>query len=116
MNDDTIDWHIVEWVDHWLDSEVSQEYKDQPLAQDWARISKVGEELGEAIDAFIAITGQNPRKRRQLKDNKEMMLNELADVVMTGILALHHFTKDTSEVRKILMVKQQAIYQRIVNA
>src|SRR5258707_14829877 len=50
------------WIDTWLDDNVSQSYKNEPLAQDWARISKVSEELGEAVNAFVGTTGQNPRK------------------------------------------------------
>jgi len=98
-------------VDEWLDDAVSQEYKDQPLAQDWARISKIGEELGEAIDAFILYTGQNPRKQStELLDDT---LLELADVVMTGILAMLHLTKDQAAVGNILLTKMRSIARRV---
>jgi hypothetical protein len=49
-------------VDLRIDRDGAQVYKDQPLAQDWARVAKVCEEAGEAIDALIRMTGQNPRK------------------------------------------------------
>ena len=55
---------IVEWMDNDLDGAVAEKYKGQPLAQDWARVAKLSEEVGEAIDALIGITGQNPRKGR----------------------------------------------------
>src|SRR5215469_5437681 len=111
--DDSIDWQIIHRVDEWLDENVSQEYKDQPLAQDWARISKGIEELGEAVDAQIGVTGQNPRKG--VYATPEERLDELADQALTAILAMQHFKKNTSEVRQILLHKQELLYQRIFN-
>lgn len=101
-------------VDEWLDDTVSDAYKAQPMAQDWARISKIGEELGEVIDAWIIHTGQNPRKTQV-----EMMpevLAELADVACTAILCMLHFTKDESTAGAILCDKVQSICRRMVNA
>lgn len=98
-------------VDEWLDQYVSDQYKEQPLAQDWARISKVGEEMGEAISAFILATGQNPRK-----DNTGDMvpvMDELADTAITAILAMLHFTKDESVVGRLLLDKVGKITRRM---
>lgn len=111
---DSIDWQVIEQVDLWLDGAVSEHYKRQPLAQDWARISKVGEELGEAISAFIGLSGQNPRKG--IYASYDDLANELADTALTAIFALQHFTKNTSTVKHILLSKQQAIYERMVKA
>lgn len=101
-------------VDAWLDSAVSPAYKAQPLAQDWARISKVGEELGEVIDAFILHTGPNHRKPGV--DCMDDVLNELADVACTAILAMLHFTKDESKAGGILVDKVQSIGRRMAQA
>jgi hypothetical protein len=109
--EDTIDLQIIDRVDSWLDGAVASEYQLQPLAQDWARISKVAEELGEVIQAFIGYTGQNPRKGKI--NEKADVVNELADVAMTAILAIQHMTKNTSETRDILMAKQRAVYERV---
>jgi len=111
---DTIDWQVIVEVDKWLDDNVSQEYKDQPLAQDWARISKTAEEIGETVSAEIGATGQNPRKG--MTSTKEDMLYELADTAMTAILAIQHFTKDNHETRDILRRKQEFIYRRLIDA
>jgi hypothetical protein len=111
--EDSIDWQIIHYVDNWLDDEVSREYRDQPLAQDWARIAKVIEELGEAVSAMIGATGQNPRKGTI--NHRDDILNELGDVVMTGILAIQHFTKSTSATREILRNKQSFIYRRMMD-
>ena len=101
-------------VDQWLDNAVSQEYKDQPLAQDWARVSKVIEELGEAINELILMTGQNPRKERT--DGIHPLLGELSDVAITAILAMLHFTKSPEVVGGILMDKTQMIVRRMIEA
>lgn len=88
-------------VDEWLDREVSIEYQVAPLAQDWARVSKVIEELGEAIAELILYTGQNPRKPTDF-EARGRMLKELADVACTAVLAIQHFTKDEDETEKIV--------------
>jgi hypothetical protein len=113
--EDSIDWQVIHHVDEWLDREVPAVYQEQPLAQDWARISKVIEELGETISAMIAYTGQNPRKPREPEADVRM-IEELADTAMTAILAIQHFTKNTSTVRDILRRKQAYIYQRMRDA
>jgi phosphoribosyl-ATP pyrophosphohydrolase len=109
--EDTFDWQAIRDIDAWLDREVSQEYRNQPLAQDWARITKIAEELGETVQAFIGYTGQNPRKG--VTNGREEVLNELADVVFTATLALQHFVKDPQEVRDILRRKLAAIEKRV---
>lgn len=109
--EDTIDWQAIDLIDTWLDSKVSMEYQEQPLAQDWARVSKIGEELGEAISELILMTGQNPRKPLD-PEARERLFNELADVIMTGILALQHFTKSTSTTRYIIREKLARIERR----
>lgn len=111
--EDSIDWRTIEAVDNWLDSNVGGDYPDQPLAQDWARISKVAEELGEAIQAFIGATGQNPRKG--VTNNMGPVMEELADTALTAIFAMQHFTKSSYDVRMYLMDKQRKIYRRMMD-
>lgn len=126
---------IIETVDTWLDRDVADDYKDQPLAQDWARVAKLAEEAGEAaealhagpgepsaqdearvaditastgrvISALISCTGQNPRKG--VCGTMDEMTGELADVVCTGLFALQHFTKDpklTADIVEAALVK-----------
>ena len=88
-------------IDEWLDGNVGSTYNVAPLAQDWARVSKIAEELGEAISELILYTGQNPRKPID-PDAYERMLKELADVVCTGTLAIQHFTKNEEATRSII--------------
>lgn len=86
---------LIELIDNWLDEGVAEKYKDQPMAQDWARVSKIAEEVGEAIAELILATGQNP------------------DVVMTEILAIQHFTKDIELTRNLLQIKLDRIAERV---
>lgn len=100
-------WRKIEVFDEYLDNGVAEEYKDQPLAQDWARVAKVAEELGEAIAALISSTGQNPRKK--IKGTTDELLNELSDIVNTAALAIQHFTKDA-------IITSQMVEQKLAHS
>lgn len=101
---------LVKWMDDDLDGAVADAYKDQPMAQDWARVSKVVEEVGEAIDALIGITGQNPRKGHY--GSHDDLRAELCDVALTGIYALQHFTKNSHETMGLLMGRARLHHHR----
>ena len=90
----------IELLDRWLDQNVAEPYREQPLAQDWSRVAKVIEELGESIAALIGYTGQNPRKG--VTDTEEHMLDEIADTLIACVLAIQHFTKDTARTTAIV--------------
>jgi hypothetical protein len=96
-----IDWQIVRQADIWLDDAVSADYQNQPLAQDWARVAKMSEEIGEAIAELISMTGQNPRKPRDSQAYVKF-LKEMGDAVITGILGIQHFTKDTELTQEVI--------------
>ena len=90
----------IERLDTYLDDQVSSIYKQQPLAQTWARISKIGEEYGEVIDAFIGVTGQNPRKG--FYSSTVDVDNELVDTALTAILALMHRVKNVEMLERTI--------------
>lgn len=96
-----IDAEIIRQVDARLDAGCSGAYHDQPLAQDWARVCKLAEEVGEAISELILWTGQNPRKGAD-PEARSRMLAELADVALGAIYAIQHFTKDTEATRQVI--------------
>ena len=136
--EDTIDWQAVRDINTWLDEGVGQLYQQQPFAQDWARVAKIAEELGEAVEnmpadataqdyervaalnktlgraisALISFTGQNPRKPQRHEGFTEM-LDELADTAITAILAIQHFTVDTQETRDLIRGKLARIERRM---
>lgn len=109
-----IDWDAIKEVDQWLDRNTSQQYKDYPLGQDWARIAKISEEVGEAVAEFILSTGQNPRKGKD-PDAFKRMLEELADCALTAILTIQHFTKDAKQTERIIEYKVNFVAGRISN-
>jgi hypothetical protein len=104
---------LVAEVDEVLDEGVSAIYKRQPLAQHWARVAKAGEEAGEAVDALIAWTGQNPRKA-QRDEAYDELLDELADTALTGIYAMQHFTKDADETMRRLHSRLALHHSRLL--
>lgn len=101
----------IEWMDEHLDAAVADIYKEQPLAQDWARVAKVAEEAGEAVDALIGVTGQNPRKGEY--GTMDDLLSELADVALTGLYAIQHFTKDGYTTIETLLARAERHRQRV---
>lgn len=109
---DLIDWETITKLDVWLDDNVAVKYKEQPMAQDLARIAKLTEEAGEAIDEFILWTGQNPRKGENSAAYLDMLL-ELADCFVTSLLAIQHFTKDIEATKRIINSKIEFLKERI---
>lgn len=99
-------------IDLWLDAEVDKHYRDQPLAQHWARVAKLSEEIGEAIAELILLTGQNPRKAQD-PYAYERLLKELSDCVWTGVAAIQHFTKDARQTNRILDSHGLALLARV---
>lgn len=102
---------MIELFDAHLDDNVAEVYKEQPLAQDWARVCKVAEELGEAITDLIAYTGQNPRKGKY--GEQVEMLKELADIANTATLAIQHFTKNREYTEILIYEKLRECGERV---
>ena len=93
----------IKALDDYLDANVGDQYKDQPLAQSWARLAKIGEEYGEAVNAFIGVTGQNPRKG--VFESEDDVDDELVDVALTALLCLQHRTKDIKVTENIITTR-----------
>jgi hypothetical protein len=101
----------IEAVDTWIDAGSAQVYRDEPLAQDFARVAKCSEEVGEAIAALIGMTGQNPRKG--FTHTRDDVLKELADVALTALCAIQHFTKDRAETQRLMEGRVAAVRNRV---
>ncbi|MGK5639399.1 MazG-like family protein [Streptomyces sp. URMC 126] len=56
------------------------------------RLLKIGEEVGEVVQAYLGMTGQNPRKG--VTHGPSDVAAELCDVILTAATALHLFTDD----------------------
>lgn len=79
---------MLKVMSDWIDD--ANAHRD-PEAQTWGRLTKVCEESGEVVAAFIGATGQNPRKgvSHTMGDVQE----ELLDVALTALAAYHHLVQ-----------------------
>jgi len=78
--------------------------------EDAMRVLKLLEEAGEAAAALIGVQGQNPRKG--VTHTQDDLLNELADVAITALCAMQHFTQDEAVTRAHLASKVDGIIKR----
>jgi NTP pyrophosphatase (non-canonical NTP hydrolase) len=78
--------------------------------EDSMRVLKLVEESGEAAAAYIGMVGQNPRKG--VTHSLDDLLGELADVALTALCAMQHFTQDKQATRSVLAAKVQRIIAR----
>jgi hypothetical protein len=75
-------------------------------------IMKIAEELGEAVQAYIGVTGQNPRKG--IYGTREDVQNELADVVVTAGVAMIAIAEgDHNEARTQLEKRIAVVTERV---
>jgi len=96
---------INRWIDEANGGALSRD------ADDAMRILKLTEEAGEVAQAYIGYTGQNPRKG--FTHTQEDLLNELADVAITALCAIQHFTQDVGDTETVLTLKLSNIERRI---
>jgi len=76
------------------------------------RVMKLAEETGEAVGAYIGMTGQNPRKGTcaTLAD----LQSELCDVIITAMVALATVTGDTAGAETRLQEHLSARFARLL--
>lgn len=111
MNDDTT-WDLfadIEAINAWLD--LSNLDKMDAELDNSTRVMKIGEEFGEAVAAYIGMTGQNPRKG--FTHSRHDLMMELADVAVAALAAIQHFTQSSAFTKAILASKIDAIMKRI---
>lgn len=112
-------------ITQWLDK-----YNVDTPGDDAMRVMKIGEEIaeayralaaidvtfGRAVEAYIGMTGQNPRKGTT--HTQADLCNELADVAITALCAMMHFTSsgygtyNPNIVRSFVASKVAAIIKR----
>lgn len=76
-------------LSRWIDG--GNAHRD-PEAVTWGRLAKITEEAGEVIEAYIGMTGQNPRKG--VTHARGDVVAELLDIAATALGAVEH-TKAT---------------------
>ncbi|WP_247615379.1 MazG-like family protein [Streptomyces tagetis] len=85
-------WDGVAALCHWLDANEPVPGREGLLL----RVLKLSEEVGEAAQAVIGVTGQNPRKG--VTHTWQDVEAELCDVALTALVALRTLTPDAQEV------------------
>lgn len=103
MNSSEILAALSRWID---DSNAGRD----PEAILWGRVAKVSEEGGEVVAALIGATGQNPRKG--VTHTMDDVVEELLDVVVTGLAAVEHITGNTGRSLHLLDFKLQRLAER----
>jgi NTP pyrophosphatase (non-canonical NTP hydrolase) len=89
-------WTTVDALWHWLETSRAPDDARDPRDVLLLRMLKLSEEVGEAAQAVIGATGQNPRKG--VTHSWQDVESELCDVVITALVALRTLTPDTREV------------------
>lgn len=100
----TADWDTIRRLVAWLDQANGTGEHETAM-----RLMKLTEEAGEVMQAYIGTVGQNPRKG--VTHTRADVADELCDVIVTAMVALHRFTDDPE---KHLAAKIQKIADRSV--
>lgn len=75
-------------------------------------IMKIAEEFGEAVQAYIGVTGQNPRKG--VYGTRDDIQKELADVIVTaGIAMIAIAGGDADDARAHLEKRLDLVTERV---
>lgn len=80
-------WPTVAALSVWLDENNGSGPHETAM-----RLMKLSEEVGEVMQAFIGLQGQNPRKG--VTHTEADVADELCDVIVTAMVALHQFAPD----------------------
>ncbi|CAM5556312.1 MULTISPECIES: MazG-like family protein [Streptomyces] len=80
-------WETIGRLVDWLDRENGRDEHERAL-----RLIKLTEEVGEVGQAYVGLTGQNPRKG--VTHTSADVADELCDVIVTAAVALHSFSRD----------------------
>ncbi len=78
--------------------------------EDAMRVLKLTEEAGEAAAAYIGMVGQNPRKG--VTHTLDDLLGELADVALTALCAIQHFTQSETATRALVEFRAAYVASR----
>lgn len=95
-------WPEITALVAWLDK--SNGTSDHETAM---RLMKLSEETGEVMQAYIGMTGQNPRKG--VTHSRADVADELCDVIVAAMVALYGYTDRPAGV---LAAKVQRITER----
>jgi len=75
------------------------------------RLLKLTEEVGEVADAFLGVHGLNKRKG-VCRSREDLLVDELADVIITAAVAMGGVTGDMDEARSHFERRLAAVTER----
>jgi NTP pyrophosphatase (non-canonical NTP hydrolase) len=84
-------WDTIRDLVTWLDATNGRDEQEITL-----RLMKLSEEVGEVVQAWIGVTGQNPRKG--VTHTADDVQAELCDVIITAAVALGSISDDPASV------------------
>lgn len=98
-------------ISQWVDTE--NRHVDA-RALDMIRLHKLGEELGETLEAYSLAYGFNPRKRLTASHAPliEHVQRELLDVALTALAAWEHFAGHPETAISALINHIDTVWQR----
>ena len=100
-------WRHAATLTAWLDA--ANPRTEHEVA---CRVMKLAEETGEAVAAYIGMTGQNPRKGKCA--NLDDLTAELCDVIVTAMVALATVTGDADGAETRLQQHVAARFARLM--
>jgi len=100
-------WRHVATLVAWLDA--ANPRTDHEIA---CRVMKLAEETGEAVAAYIGMTGQNPRKG--ICATRADLASELCDVIITAMVALATISGDAASAETSLQAHLAARFARLL--
>lgn len=100
-------WDQVAELRNWLDDAVEEGAPADVLL---LRVLKIGEEFGEVSEAVHGALGANPRKGHS--HTWTDVENELVDVIVTAMVALHTVTP---EAQQVFQKRLDALVDRVTN-
>jgi rubrerythrin len=100
-------WRHVATLVAWLDA--ANPRTDHEIA---CRVMKLAEETGEAVAAYIGMTGQNPRKGTCA--TRDDLASELCDVIITAMVALATIAADAADAETVLQTHLAARFARLL--
>lgn len=98
-------WNDIGTLVAWLND--NNELTDHEMAM---RLMKLSEEVGEVMQAYIGMVGQNPRKG--VTHSVADVALELCDVIVTAAVALASLTGGTTAARGVLASKLAGLVKR----
>jgi hypothetical protein len=100
-------WRHVATLVAWLDA--AHPRTEHEIA---CRVMKLAEETGEAVAAYIGMTGQNPRKG--ICATRDDLASELCDVIVTALVALATIAGD-GDPEAIMQAHLSARFARLLD-